>query len=193
MSENKVKYGLKNVFYSMLTYNTSNVAQYATPVAIPGAVSLNLDAEGERTSFYADDVEYFVVNENNGYTGSLEVARIPDSFRKDVLGDIEDGKGVLLEDQNAEIKHFALLFEFNGDVNAIKHVLYNCTASRPSETGQTKGENIEVQTESIDLSAKSVYFDSVAKYIVKGKTNASTDATTLSTWYATVHTPVAPV
>lgn len=191
MADNKVKFGLKNVHYSMLTYNTSGAAQFATPVPIPGAVNLTLDPEGDKTSFYADDVEYYVTNDNNGYSGTLEIARVPDQFRQDALGDVLDTKGILFEDQGAELGHFALLFEFDGDQQATKHVIYNCTAGRTSESGSTKGESVEVQTESLSLTAKSVHFASVDKYIVKGKTTASTDSTAYSAWYTTVQQPTA--
>ena len=189
---NKIKFGLKNVFYALATIASNGTATYATPVAFPGAVSLSLDPSGENTPFYADNVVYWVGNGSTGYTGTLEVARVIDSFKKDVLGFIDDGKHVLVEDNNAEIKHFALLFQFEGDVKATKHVMYNCTCARPSVSGQTKGESIEPQTESLALTATTIYDAALNKDIVKAEANEDSDGTTYSGWTSAVYTPTAP-
>ena len=131
-------------------------------------------------------------NGSTGYTGTLEVARVIDSFKKDVLGMILDGKSVLIEDNNAAIVHFALLFQFEGDVKATKHVMYNCTCARPSVAGQTKGENIEPQTESLALTATTIYNASLDKDIVKAEANEDSDSTTYSGWTSAVYLPTAP-
>ena len=53
MAENKVRFGLKNVYYAVLTESTDGTANtYATPVAVPGAVSLTLDSNGTDGTFY---------------------------------------------------------------------------------------------------------------------------------------------
>ena len=80
----KVKFGVKNVHYALLT--DEGTPTYGTPVAIPGAVSLSLEASGESTPFYADNMQYYVTVSNSGYETELEVAIFPDSFLKDVLG-----------------------------------------------------------------------------------------------------------
>jgi phi13 family phage major tail protein len=186
---NKIKYGIKNVFYAVATIGSNNSATYDTPVALPGAVSLTLDQEGDNNIFYADNIAYFSTYANDGYTGSLELALIPDSFRKDVLGEILDNKAVLFEDQNAQSVHFALLFQFEGDAKATKHVVYNCTASRPSVAGTTKEASIEPQTETINLTATSIYVSALDKDIVKSRTTDTTDSTTFSGWNSAVYVP----
>lgn len=190
MAENKVKYGLKNVYYAVATIDAStHAATYSTPVAFPGAVSLSLDPEGELTPFRADNVDYWVGNSNNGYSGDLEMALITDSFRKDVLGYTDDDNGVLVENKDVEAVHFALMFQFEGDQKATKHVLYNCTSTRPSAAGETTAETIEPQTETVTITASSIYNASLEREIVKASTGDSTDTTVYDGWTSAVYSP----
>ena len=183
---NRVKYGLKNVHYATATISSTGTATYGTPVAIPGAVNLTMDPQGETTKFRADNINYWTGTANNGYEGDLEIALVPDSFKTGALGYIVDTSGVLLEDAEAASKPFALLFEFDGDANQVRHVLYNCTAARPSVTGATTEETIEPQTESLTITASSVYNSSIQKNVVKAEC-PSTDAATYNTWFTTVY------
>ena len=150
---NKVKFGLKNVHYAVIT-ETGGGITYCQPKSIPGAVNLTLDAAGESVQFYADDSVYFEDNTNDGYTGSLEMALIPDDFREDVLGDVLDANGALIENKDAKAKHFALLFEFDGDAKKTRHVLYYVLASRPSVSGSTRTNTKEPQTETLNITAR---------------------------------------
>ena len=88
MEKNKVKFGLNKVHYAKITsYDDEGVPTFAKPVRIPGAVSLSIDAEGEASNFYADDGVYYVINNNSGYTGDLEIALVPLEFATDDLGE----------------------------------------------------------------------------------------------------------
>ena len=185
--KNKVKYNLKNVHAAVLTKGDDGTFTYATPVAIPGAVSLSLDAEGDSSPFYADGIVYFRSTANNGYSGDLEIALVPEWFRTDILQEKKDSNGVLIERSDVtESVYFALLFEFDGDVNAIRHVLYNCTASRPSIESQTKESSIEPGTETLALTA-----DPREDGLVKSRTGDETSTATYNNWYKNVYVPSA--
>ena len=185
---NKVKYNLKNVHAAKLTKGDDGNFTYDTPRAIPGAVSISLEAEGDSSPFYADGIVYFRSTANNGYSGDLEIALIPEWFRTDILQEYKDGNGVLVEHSDiTESIYFALLFEFDGDVKAIRHVLYNCTASRPSIESETKEESIEPGTETLSLTA-----DPREDGLVKSRTGDETNSATYQTWYNEVYIPEVP-
>ena len=185
MAKNKVKYNLKNVHAAKLTVGEQGAFTYAAPQAIPGAVSISLDAEGDTSPFYADGIVYFRSNTNNGYSGDLEIALIPEWFRTDILLEEKDSNGVLVEKSTiTEMPKFALLFEFDGDVHGIRHVLYNCSASRPSIASETKEDTIEPVTETLSLTA-----DPRADGLVKARTGDTTTEETYNNWYQSVYVP----
>lgn len=182
---NKIKYGLQNVYYSKITVSTSGVETYATPVALPGAVSLSLDAEGDMNKFYADNMIYWQQASNNGYSGSLELAMLPDSFRKDILEEVEDNNGLLVEKNIVATTAFALLFEFAGDESSKRGVLYNCAVTRPSVSGSTTQESIDPQTETLEISCtanKNGYVKSSIGY-------DASPASKYQTWFEAVVEP----
>jgi phi13 family phage major tail protein len=185
---NKVKYNLKNVHAAKLTETvTEGVTSdsYATPQAIPGAVSITLDAEGDSSPFYADGIVYFRSYANNGYSGDLEIALIPEWFRTEILKEVLDTNGILVEKaDNAESVKFALLFEFDGDERAIRHVMYNCSASRPSIESSAKEETIEPGTETLSLTA-----DPREDGLVKSRIGDTTAKATYDGWYQSVYVP----
>lgn len=179
---NKIKYGLRSVYYAKATPTTSGSLTYATPVAIPGAVNLSLSAEGETNPFYADDVIYFQTDANNGYSGTLEVALIPESFATDILGETNSG-GVYVEHSNVTPSEFALLFEFQGDVSATRHALFRCIASRPDISGATKEASIEPQTETLNITV----MPRIDDFVVKAKCPYTT-TTPYTSWFEAVPT-----
>ena len=186
--KNKVKFNICNVHYAPITKAEDGSVTFETPVAMPGAVSISLDPTGEPESFYADGVEYYVINNNQGYDGDLELAMIPESFRTAILKEEQDANKVLVENSNSETGSFALLFEFDGDVRKIRHVLYNCSASRPSIESKTNEDEKEVQTETRTVKARPL-----ASGYVKAKTGDSTTEAVYNDWYKSVYQPTAEV
>lgn len=178
---NKIKYGLRNVYYAKATAGAGGALTYATPVRIPGAVNLSLSAEGESNIFYADDTAYYQSTNNAGYSGTLEVALLPDSFYTDILG-MTETDGVAVEHSSVVPAEFALLFEFQGDESATRHALFRCTCSRPDVAGATKEASIEPQTETLNITV----LPRINDYVVKAK--AVSTAQAYETWFTAVPT-----
>ena len=180
----KVKFGIKNVHVFPITGWTGGVPTYGNVIDIPGTVSLSLDKQGDTNDFYADNIKYYTSVANNGYSGNLTVAIIPDEFRTKILKYLTDTKDVLVEDI-AEPTHFAMTFEEDGDQIGTKFVLYNGTASRPSLDKSTTTDSKEPSTQELDVS-----FAPLASGRVMAMTTASTDATVLASWHTAPYIPV---
>lgn len=181
--ENKVKYGIKNVYYALLT-ETAGAITYGTPVRWPGARSISLQAQGDEVKWPADDVTYFQTSVNNGYQGTLAMARVIDAFRKDILNETEDTNGVLNEYADRLVKPFALLFEFEGDQNHTRHVLYNCTCTRPDVSGNTIGGDnpIEPEEETVNITASPRIDNAIVK------ADCSEGSAAYNGWFTAVYT-----
>lgn len=182
-TSNKIKYGLRNVHYAPIIEDpTTGAITYETPKRIPGGVSLTLEPAGENVDFYADDSTYYSEATNNGYDGELELANLIDEFRIDILGDTYEN-GVMYENADQVTRPFALLFEFQGDKKAKRHVLYYCKASRPTVAGQTKGETTEPQTSTLNFTAR----PRPDTKDVKADTTPEIDQALYDSWYQQVH------
>ena len=181
---NKVKYGLSNVYFAVATDDGTGKLTYATPVKWAGAVNLSLDAQGDTNPFYADNLQFFTSSANNGYSGDLESALIPEAFRTAVLGEANDAtKGIQYELNDKPVVEFALLFQFEGDVNATRHALYRCTATRPSVSSATSDSGITPTTETVTITA----MPRIDDHLVKAK--AESTATAYASWFTEVQEP----
>lgn len=198
MSTNKVKYGLMNVHYALVTETVvttgadagKTVSSYGAMKALAGAVSLSLSSTASKSVFRADNEDYYVSYGEGGYEGDLEVARVNEDFLKDVLGLVEDNDKILVEASSAfkTVNYFALVFEFDGDQRATKHCLYKCSASRPDIASQTTGEGgtTDPQTETLTLTVVPRIDED--KYIHL-QTQESTTTAVIEAWYSAVPVP----
>lgn len=91
------------------------------------------------------------------------MALIPSWFRVEILNEEQDKNGVLAENADKTTNQFALLFEFDGDVKAIRRCLYNCTCTRPSIASETKEETVDPGTETLTIT-NSPRKDGLVKY-----------------------------
>ena len=184
--ENKVVYGLKNVHYSKMTIGETGKVVYAKPVAIKGAVEISLESKAELVSFEADNEVYYSAPGTSSYEGTLTLAKVPDGFLVDVLGEVLDATdGVQTEIDGAKTSNFALMFQFEGDNSGVRHLFYNCSASRPSVASKT-GKEIGTTELAFTASAKPAE-SANDKSIVKAKTTGSTTTAIYNAWFDAVY------
>lgn len=190
MAENKVRFGLKNVYYAKLTESSDNSNNvFATPVAVPGAVSMTIDSNATDGTFYADNVSYYKTFANNGYTGTLEMARINDQMMKDIFGwSLDNSAKTLIESTGMKPNPFALIFQIEGDQNEELYVLYRVVpTSKPSLGSNTIGEQVEPVTQSFSFEALPLV---TGPSYQSGKIlNRTTDTTTTAVrtaWFSSV-------
>ena len=151
---NKITYGLSNVHvWPIVSTDAAGKPTYGTVIIVPGAKEMTLSAEGDTSSFYADNILYWTAEANNGYSGSLTIAEIPEEFAKEILNQLVDTNGVLIEDATATGTEFAMAFEFEGDKSKKKVLFYRCTAGRPDVGSSTKEDNIEPNTQELSITA----------------------------------------
>lgn len=182
----RIKYGLSNVHYAKATAGTGGALTYDTPKPLLGAVAMTLDQQGEAVDEYADNILWFHMDTNNGYSGSLELEELSDDFRKDILGEVEDTDGVLWENADAQVIEFALMFQFevNGDptVTGKRGCLMRCTASRPSIAGSTREATVTPQHDTVNLTA----MPRVSDHLVKASCESTSAA--YANWFQAVPT-----
>lgn len=160
-ADNKIEYGLCNVYYALITgYNEETKKYtYAAPVRIPGGVSVSFSASGDSNPFYADNIVYYNTKTNAGYEGDLEIATIPDNFRTGVLGELEID-GMLVENSDAQGKEFALMFQFEGDVSGRRHEIADFVS------GYVSSElHVQVHSSGVNIGAlNSIFVYSLKKW-----------------------------
>lgn len=189
---NKVQFGLKNVYYALLTEGASTAPTFGTPKKIPGAVTLELSHETAEVNFYADNQAYYRSAKNNGYTGSMTLARFTDDFLKDCCGcGYDTTNKVVFENGAAKPQPFALLFQIDGDQNDDLYVMYRCYATRPNLGSNTMNENgAEPQAQTCDLAVLPLLDPTggVLNEKVLAKTDESTSTAIRQAWFSTVFT-----
>lgn len=191
MADNKIYYGLDNVYVAFKTDNG-----YDTPIHIPGAVTFTTAAEGNQDTFYADNVPYVTFSTNGGYTGSIEMAYVPDSVLAQMFGWEIDSNGAIVENSTGTPKAFALLYQVMGDQHNRRNVFYNVTAARPGSSNSTTTESTDPDTQTLELTMIPEQFTSgsgssaVTRNVTKASMELSeTNATAYNAFFSAVYVP----
>jgi phi13 family phage major tail protein len=143
---NKVEFGLSNLYVGTYTVAADSTVTLGTPYHQKGAVSLSLDAESDSNDFYADNVKYWSGFSDNGFSGSIEVAKFDSDFKTQFLGYRTLTDGGVAAVKGATKPNVYIAFQTEGDVEGRRVILYNVALGAIGREYSTIEENKEPVT-----------------------------------------------
>ena len=156
MANNKVLFGISNLYvgtYTEVTTTAGTTVTLGTPYHQAGAVSFSPEVQSEQNTFYADNIAYWSGYSGGTIEGDLEVAMFDDKFKTDFLGYKTLTSGGLALVKNATKPNVYIAFQIEGDAEARRVILYNCTLGDISREFSTIEESKEPQTATIAVTA----------------------------------------
>ena len=186
------KVGLKCLTYAPYTSGGDGSSiTYGTGVQLADYM-IRADVSEERNSvdFYADDHKIDSENSMTGATLSLELANMTDALEKAFLGYKPEsqtaGADLLVTDASAGFNGvgFYTKERFKGTATWKCYWFYKIQFSKDSDSIDTKGENIDFQTESVSGDAMGVQLTSGGDVIYYAINRQTTEAGAVS-WLKT--------
>ncbi|MGI6751086.1 MAG: major tail protein [Anaerovoracaceae bacterium] len=166
--KNKVRFGLSKLYIAFISsFDADGVPTYSSPQPIPGAVSLSADSESTETIFWADNTKYYITHASTGGAIECEVAKFSDEILAEMLGDIVDAVGGLIEVNGGIQKQFALMGQLEGDISARRFCYFCCTGSKPNVEAHTTEDSITPSTETMTISTQPVPLSKDGKLMLK--------------------------
>lgn len=156
MANNKVLFGISQLHvgtYTEVTTTSGTTVTLGTPYHQAGAVSFSPEVQSEQNTFYADNIAYWSGYSGGTVEGDLEVALFDDAFKTQFLGYKTLTSGGLALVKNATKPNVYIAFQVEGDAEARRVILYNCTFGDISREYSTIEENKEPQTATIAVTA----------------------------------------
>ena len=178
---NKVQFGLSNIKLFPITKDDTTGTTYGEKIVLPGAVTLSLDSEENESKFPADNIIYFSSFKSSGYSGSLEIAKIPANILTEIFGQTKDStSGALVEKASDKVKQFGMAFQIEGDESPTVYQLMKVSCGKPSVKSSTITDSAEPVTAELKISAAPRMSDQAIKAIFESD----------STGYATALTKI---
>lgn len=171
---NKVEFGISELHVGTYT-ESGGVVTLGTPYAQKGAVSFSPEVQSEQNNFYADNIVYWSGYSGGTIEGDLEVAMFDDKFKTDFLGYVTLTNGGIANVKNPTKPNVYICFEVQGDDEARRVILYNCTLGAINRSYNTIEESKEPTTETLPVTCIGDNSSGVTMAVLKpGDTGYST-------------------
>ena len=186
--------GLDDLYYAPITEGSNGDETYGTPVKLAKAISADLSLELAEAILYADDAASESVKAFKNGKLTLGIDALGNANAAALLGARVDSKGVLVSATEDTSPYVAIGFralKANGKYRYFW--LYKVQFAVPSDSLQTKGDNITFQTPSIEGTIiRRNKADTAGKHpwkaeITEGETDA--DQTAITGWFTSVYEP----
>lgn len=151
MANNKVEFGISNLYVMTYTVATDGTVTLGTPYHQPGAVSFSPEEDSENTKFYADNMVYYSSYAGGSFEGDLTVAKFDDTFKTQFLGYISKSDGGIALTKNATKPNVAIAFQVEGDQEGRRVIMYNCSLGGISREFSTIEDTKTPATEAISV------------------------------------------
>lgn len=148
---NKVEFGISDLYFGTYEVDSNGDVTLGTPYHQAGAVNLSVEAESESNDFYADNIKYWSGFSDNGFSGSIEVAKFDAKFKTDYLGYITLDDDGIAAVKGATKPNVYVMFETQGDAQARRVIMYNCALGSITREYATIEDSKEPATETIDI------------------------------------------
>ena len=166
--ENTITFGLENVHWGKVTKSSTGTITYTKPEKMAGAVDLELNPVSTEIKLKADNIDYYVSESNEGYTGKMTFYNVTESFSEYVNG-LENKGDLTVEKSTSQSNPIALLFQMEGDKHATRFCLPQVVVKRPKFGTKTKN-GADVNTVELEFTASPRSTDKAIRY----KTNLNT-------------------
>jgi len=146
---NKVEFGISQLHIGTYTVGENGAVTLGTPYHQKGAVSFSPEEQSELTNFYADNIVYWSGYSGGSFEGDLEVAKFDDEFKTQFLGYRTLSDGGLANVKNATKPNVYIAFQVEGDAEARRVIMFNCSLGVINREYNTIEEEKEPATETL--------------------------------------------
>lgn len=196
----KVQFGIKDVTVWPITEGVDSQTQeptltFGTKISVPGTTKLTLDSDAsDATTFYADDIAYYITpGKNNGRTGSIDNAFIPEEVMTSLMDFVVDANGNIVELVNSSTKYFAMAFSKETNDGDIRFIYYKCAFGKLPVSGDTTTDSATPETTTVNIKivppTKQYTVGGVKQSVLGIRTGATTSSASYNAWFTTPQEP----
>lgn len=170
----------------LLTDPDTGAATYGDMVSFPWLRSVAVEPTNAKETLYADNKSVAAANAVSEYALTIETATLPLEYKAWLLGHQYDGTtGIMTVSSDDAAPYFGIAFEStkqNGKKRFVKFV--KVQFAEPSETSQTKEENITFNTPTMEATA--IYRNDGVVLKQADEEADGYDAATGTAWYTSM-------